>query len=95
MLKKILMFFLAICFVSGIVLLILFFQKRIPNTTVNLPLAKASPTPIVSLAPVPTIPPQIPELDADLIGIEKDLEKMNKEDPRFSPPVFIFDLGLK
>lgn len=95
MFKKTLMILLIVCFIFGIGLLVLFFQKSVPDTSVSLPDSKSTPAPVVSFTPVPTMPPQVPELDADLVAIEKDLEKLKKEDLRLSPPVFIFDLGLK
>ena len=95
MIKKFLMIFLTVAFISGVVILILFFQKRLPETSINLPFPKSSPTPTIVLSgPALTIAPQLPGLNDDLTAIEQDLEKMRKEDTRLIPPSFIFNLGL-
>lgn len=89
------MIFLLVAFVVGVVILILFFQKRLPETS-NLPFPKSSPTSVTTTTePSLTSIPQLPSLNDDLMAIEKDLEKMKKEDKRVAPPTFIFGLGLK
>jgi len=90
------MIFLTVAFISGVVILILFFQKRLPETSINLPFLNDTPTPaMVASGSAAAVFSQLPGLNDDLTAIEQDLEKMRKEDTRLIPPSFIFNLGLK
>jgi len=87
---------LLLAFLVGIVLLFLLYKKKIPDISVSLPLKTATPTPTIFFAkPTPTNIPKFSELENDFFMIEKDIENLEKEDSRLTPPNFIFDLGLK
>lgn len=95
MAKKFLMIFLAVAFILGVITLVLFSKKKDLMTSISLPLLRSTPTPLATPSATITNTPQLSELENDLLAIEKDLEKMKKEDTRLVPPTFIFDLGLK
>lgn len=95
MVKKFLMIFLAVAFILGVITLVLFSKKKDFATSISLPLLRSTPTPLATTSATITNTPQLSELENDLLAIEKDLEKMKKEDNRLVPPTFIFDLGLK
>jgi len=85
---------LALSFVFALVLLFLYFQSKSEVPTVSLPFVeeKLTATPFPSPTTIPSGP--LYEIEADLKMIEKDIDKM-KEDTRFTPPEFLFDLGLE
>lgn len=95
MVKKFLMIFLAVAFILGVITLVLFSKKKDLMTSISLPLLRSTPTPLAIPSVAVANIPQLSELENDLLAIEKDLEKMKKEDTRLAPPNFIFDLGLK
>jgi len=95
MIKKFLMIFLPLVFIFGVLALVLFFQKKLPETSVSLPFMNDTPTPtMVASGSAAAVFSQLPGLNDDLTAIEQDLEKMRKEDTRLIPPSFIFNLGL-
>lgn len=95
MVKKILMIFLPLVFIVGVLALVLFFQKKLPETSVSLPFINDTPTPMmVASGSAAAVSSRLPGLNDDLTAIEQDLEKMRKEDSRLVPPSFIFNLGI-
>lgn len=95
MVKKILMIFLPVVFILGVLALVFFFQKKLPETSVSLPFVNDTPTPtVVASGSAAAVSSRLSELNDDLSAIEQDLEKMRKEDTRLIPPSFIFNLGI-
>jgi len=90
--KKIILFlFLILAFGAGLSGIYLFVKGReVPAVSLPIPPAESSPSP---LPPSPAVPQSLSELEKDLQLIEADLKKM-KEDTRFTPPTFIFSLGI-
>lgn len=88
------MIFLAIAFTAF--LLSLFWYRQalfFPSATKAPPVEKQpTATPLLSPTLIPSGP--LYEMEKDLQLIEADVDKM-KEDNRFQPPSFFFDLGLE
>lgn len=89
------MIVLPLAFITGVILILLLFKRKIPGTSVSLPFPATVPTPTIYFSePIPTTIPQISELENDLLLIEEDIKKLKREDNRLNPPSFIFELGL-
>ena len=69
---------------------------KIKPVSISIPVPKALPTPTPLSLPTPTLAPaqNLLEIESDLSNIDQDIQKVKKEDKRFIPPSFIFELGF-
>lgn len=94
--RKSLMIFLSVSFFLAILFLIFVYFKNKNSMSISLPYFAPKATPTLS-GPTPTPVQTDPyvqkgkDLINDLISINNDLEKINKEDTRLFPPQFYLE----